>query len=140
MTCDQQEIPGTAPPAVRELPLTPDATVAVCHVAGVLGLEAVRIDLAGCRDKGEFLARVAAALEFPDWFGGNWDAYFDCLVDLGWRPARGYVLVFENATAMRESAPEALDTSVAILDDAARAWAERGVPFVALVDASSVGG
>ncbi len=134
MRNDEPLAPAAAVAAVRQIPLSPGAADAVCDLAGMLGLDHARIDLDGCREKEDFLTRVAAALEFPAWFGGNWDAYFDCLADLGWRPARGYVLVFENTGAIREAAPEAFDTSVAILGDAARAWAERGVPFVALID------
>jgi len=129
--------PGTqqsAPPAaVQVLDLTPDAAEAVARLAQSLGLDAVRIDLDGCADKSEFLERTAAALGFPSWFGGNWDAFFDCLADLSWRPARGHVLVFENTADMRRHAPEALDTAVTILGDAAVAWDERGKAFRAFV-------
>jgi len=123
------------PAAVQVVALTPEAAAAVTRLAQSLGLDAVRIDLDGCADKGEFLARTAAALEFPAWFGGNWDAFFDCLADLGWRPSRGHVLVFENTAAMRRHAPEALDTALAILGDAAAAWSERGKAFRAFVAA-----
>ena len=124
----------TAPPAaVQVIDLTPEAADAVVRLAQSLGLDAVRIDLDGCAEKGEFLERTAAALGFPSWFGSNWDAFFDCLADLGWRPARGHVLVFENTADMRRHAPEALDTAITILADAAVAWDERGKAFRALV-------
>lgn len=140
MKDDELLAPGADVAAVRQLPLSPGAADAVCELADVLGLDHARIDLDGCEEKDDLLGRVAAALEFPDWFGGNWDAYFDCLADLGWRPARGYVLVFENTAAIRRAAPEAFDTSIAILGDAAKAWAERGVPFVVLIDRPALSG
>ena len=131
--------PGTnaaaTPAAVQVIDLTPEAADAVTRLAQSLGLDAVRIDLDGCAEKGEFLERTAAALGFPSWFGGNWDAFFDCLADLSWRPARGHVLVFENTADMRRHAPEALDTAVTILADAAVAWDERGTPFRAFMAA-----
>jgi len=119
--------------AVQVIDLTPEAADAVVRLALSLGLDAVRIDLDGCADKADFLERTAGALGFPAWFGGNWDAFFDCLADLGWRPAHGHVLVFENTADMRRHAPEALDTAVTILSDAAVAWDERGKPFRAFV-------
>jgi RNAse (barnase) inhibitor barstar len=121
------------PDPVQVTPLTPAAAVALCVFARSLGFACARIDLAGCRDKDELLARFALTLDFPAWFGGNWDALFDCLTDLSWRPAPGYLLVFEHAAGLREAAPEALDTAVAILGDAATAWGGRDVPFRAFV-------
>jgi len=123
----------TATAAVQVIDLTPEAADAVVRVAQSLGLDAARIDLDGCAEKSEFLERTAAALGFPSWFGGNWDAFFDCLADLSWRPARGHVLVFENTADMRRHAPEALDTALTILRDAAAAWDERGKAFRAVV-------
>jgi hypothetical protein len=132
--------PGAATPvaaaaAVQVIDLTPAAAAALCGLARSLGFDATRIDLVGCADKATLLERTAAALDFPAWFGGNWDAFYDCLADLGWRPAAGYLLVFEHTGDMRRHAPEALDTAVAILADAAAAWGERGVPFRAFVAA-----
>jgi hypothetical protein len=126
---------GEAVDPVQVLELPPEAAEALLRVARSLGLDAVRIDLDGCDDKAEFLARSAAALGFPGWFGGNWDAYYDCLTDLGWRAAAGYVLVHENTDDMRRHAPEALDTALSILGDAAAAWKARGRIFRAFVAA-----
>ena len=81
-----------------------------------------------------FLSRIAEALEFPDWFGRNWDAFFDCLADLSWLPAGGHVLVLLNAAEMRAHAPETLDTAMLIMRDAASVWSGRGVTLRVLVD------
>lgn len=133
MSIDPGTNETTATAAVQVIDLTPEAADAVVRLAQSLGLDAARIDLDGCAEKSEFLERTAAALGFPSWFGGNWDAFFDCLADLSWRPARGHVLVFENTADMRRHAPEALDTALTILRDAAAAWDERGKAFRAVV-------
>ena len=62
---------AAGPAAVQVVELTPEAAAAVTRLAQSLGLDAVRVDLDGCADKAEFLARTAAALGFPAWFGGN---------------------------------------------------------------------
>jgi RNAse (barnase) inhibitor barstar len=116
-------------------PLTAEATAAICTLASSLGFECVRVDLDGCSDKAGLLQRIAKAWAFPSWFGHNWDALFDCLNDLGWRPAAGYVLVLENPGELQETEPEVFDTALAILGDAAVAWQERGVPFRVFVAA-----
>jgi RNAse (barnase) inhibitor barstar len=135
MSMDSESGRTLATSAVQVIDLTPEAATALARLAESLDLDAVRIDLDGCADKAEFLERTAAALGFPAWFGGNWDALFDCLADLSWRPARGHVLVFENTAEMRRHAPESLDTAVTILGDAAAAWNERGRPMRAFIAA-----
>jgi hypothetical protein len=93
------------------------------------GIRVVRVDLAGAAGKDRLIAGVAAALQFPAWFGGNWDALEDCLCDLSWMPAAGYVLLLEGATA----APLVdRGTLVDILAAAAASWAERKCPFFAV--------
>lgn len=44
----------------------------------------------------ELHAGIAAALDFPDWYRGNWDGLLDCLSDLSWRPARGYLIIWPD--------------------------------------------
>ena len=69
----------------------------------------VTISCGGIADKETLHARIAAALDFPDWYGHNLDALMDCLTDLdetavtltGWRelgfPADGFWQVFRQA-------------------------------------------
>ena len=123
------------PPAVQSLEMTPSTAAAIATLAASLGLEAIRVDLAGCQDKAGFLGRAAAALGFPAWFGDNWDAFYDCLADLSWRPSQGRVLILENVHDLRRAAPQVLDAALTIMGDAAVAWDERGLPLRVLVAA-----
>lgn len=50
----------------------------------------------GALGKTEALAAIAEALEFPDWYGHNLDALYDCLTDLSWLPEGEHVLVWER--------------------------------------------
>lgn len=47
-------------------------------------------------DDGLF-TEFARKLDFPAWFGHNWAALEDCLIDLEWLPAPGYLLVVDDA-------------------------------------------
>jgi RNAse (barnase) inhibitor barstar len=115
-----------------------DASVrGIADVSQSLGRPCFVIDLQGCGEKACLLERTAAALGFPDWFGHNWDGWFDCLADLSWQPvARGYVLVLRHAEGLRAAAPEAFDTALTILADASKVWAGREVEFRVFIDAS----
>ena len=96
-----------------------------------------RIDLHGCRDKTTLLRRIAVALDFPEGFGRNWDALSDSLRDLSWLPATGHALLFEHADDFRDADEDDFDTLLDLIDEAADAWAERGMPlwaFFALPD------
>jgi len=93
------------------------------------GLRVARIGLAGAGGKEALLQRVAQALEFPRWFGGNWDALEDCLTDLSWSGAAGHVLLIEGAAELPGDERGIL---VDILAAAAAWWAERKRPFFAV--------
>jgi hypothetical protein len=92
-------------------------------------LDLARVDLAGAADKEALLARLAQALAFPDWFGGNWDALEDCLTDLSWRAGTGHALLLERHG---ELPVDDLGVLIDVLAAAAAHWAGRGRPFFAL--------
>jgi hypothetical protein len=75
------------------------------------------------------LSKLAEALEFPAWFGGNWDALEDCLTDLSWLNAAGHVLLIEGAAG---APADDLGVLEDVLAAAAAHWAERGRPFFAV--------
>lgn len=102
------------------------ATAADCLV--------VRVDLFGTRDKDEMLAAVGKALRFPEWFGHNWDALADCLTDMGWLPAMGYVIILDRCDGIHARAEGDFVTLMQVFQDAAQTWREENVPFWCLVD------
>lgn len=75
-------------------------------------------------EKDVLLSSVAAALNFPSWFGRNWDALEDCLGDLSWSDAAGHVLIVEDAKSGDE-----LGIFIDVLRSSAEHWAARGRPF-----------
>lgn len=101
--------------------------------AMALDFAAVAIDLSDCTEKQDALARFAKALQFPEWFGGNLDALADCLADMSWWPAAGYLLLLEHAAGWREADPEEFDTVLEIVEEAAQGWALQQKPFWALL-------
>jgi RNAse (barnase) inhibitor barstar len=49
---------------------------------------------------------LARGLALPDYFGANWDALADCLTDLEWVPAKGYVLVLRGLAGIARQSPK----------------------------------
>lgn len=94
-----------------------------------LGLFTITLDLAGCGDKGELLRRMAEAFEFPAYFGHNWDALDECLADLAWLDAQGFVLGIEHSGELRKAGGDDYATFVSVLEQATDQWRDRGVPF-----------
>ena len=117
MADDEKRRIRTARNRIRVGPLTNAAAADLCRKAEHQGWNCAHINLDG----------------FPQWFGGNWDALFDCLADLSWRPAAGHLLLLENAELFRREAPEVFDTAVAILQDVAVYWSRRNVTFRAFI-------
>lgn len=94
----------------------------------------LRADLRGCHGKGDLLRRLAATFDLPDRFGCNWDALSDCLRDLGWLQAPGYVLLLDHAVELRSAAEADFDMLVDILEETASAWRERDIAFFSFLE------
>jgi RNAse (barnase) inhibitor barstar len=101
----------------------------ILEVVRGTGLDVVTLSFAGVQSKESLLKKLAEALGFPRWFGGNWDALEDCLSDLSWRDAPGWVLIFRNFDALPRDDRGVL---VEVLASAAQFWAERGKLFFAV--------
>ena len=98
-----------------------------------------RVDLRDVQEKGQFLAAIAQALHFPDWFGDNWDALKDCLTDLTWQKASGYVIILEGCSAFARAAPADFETALEVFRLVVDDWRESHVPFWVLVGGLAVG-
>lgn len=77
-------------------------------------------------DKASTLDAIATALSFPDWFGRNLDALYDCLTDLSWLPAGEHVLIWVGSDALKDAEPRAYLAIRSVLSDAERALAPGG--------------
>lgn len=70
-----------------------------------------------------FFDEMAAALQFPLYFGDNWDALYDCLSDLSWLRAEGVVLLLADAGQVLKNAPaDQLPCLVRVLEETVRNW------------------
>ena len=80
-------------------------------------------------DREALLDALAGALVFPEWFGHNWDALADCLGDLSWLEAPGYLLVVEDARQFHGQSPATWNIAAEILAQACADWQSRNKAF-----------
>jgi RNAse (barnase) inhibitor barstar len=77
-----------------------------------------------CTDVPAMFGEYARQLRFPDYFGRNWAALEDCLTDLAWLPAPGYVVLLDGAESLLvDERPAELVRFVDLLDRVGRFWA-----------------
>jgi RNAse (barnase) inhibitor barstar len=57
----------------------------------------INIDGKNCKNSKSLFKEFAIKFKFPDYFGYNWNALDECINDLEWLPADGYVVEVENS-------------------------------------------
>jgi hypothetical protein len=72
---------------------------------------------------GALFDEFAAALQFPYYFGENWDAFDECLADLDWLPAEAYGIFVLNGVHLLEKEPhDTLQLLLRTLDRIGQEW------------------
>src|SRR5574341_931105 len=66
----------------------------------------------------------AAALQFPYYFGGNWNAFDECLADLSWIRSKGHVVCVLDADQMMLNDDEAFAVTLELFARVAREWCQ----------------
>lgn len=110
--------------------ITPGQDVdSIRKAAAASRLDFLHIDLKRIKRKAGFLKKVARVLNFPKYFGMNWDALSDCLTDMAWRPAAGYVLLFGNFQSFAQNYPADMEVARRIFDSSTEYWKQKKTPF-----------
>jgi RNAse (barnase) inhibitor barstar len=90
------------------------------------GYQLVRLDAGAWTTQADFHRDVGAALDFPDYYGNNLDAFNDCLRDVAMytyganRDATGTVLVLAHYDAFTRREPRAAAAILDVFANAAR--------------------
>jgi len=89
------------------------------------------VGLVDLSDARQAVADVGVELGFPDYYGKNLDALYDCMTDLvhkaGAQP--GFVVVLEQLPDNPRFDREAREQLLDVFRDAADFWGERKIPF-----------
>ncbi|MGV9453964.1 barstar family protein [Streptomyces sp. NPDC003635] len=103
------------------------------------GYRVVALDAGAWTEQADMHRDVAAALDFPDYYGRNLDALNDCLRDVEsyeygtTRDATGLVLVFTGYDSFTRVAPDVAQALLDIVADRARSAALFGHRIMCLV-------
>lgn len=77
-----------------------------------------------CPTADRLFQEFAAALQFPYYFGHNWDALDECLNDLEWLPASAYVLVVTRMERLLTSSGNEYYVFMRMVERTASEWAK----------------
>lgn len=102
------------------------------------GSRLLPVDLGHVGSRELVLHTLGQALAFPDWYGANFDALYDCLADDEWRGPQGSIVQISGLTTLRQADPETFATLLEVLGSATQA-AGSGHPLCLLLDAPAPG-
>jgi RNAse (barnase) inhibitor barstar len=99
------------------------------------GYDIVRLPAAEWSSQADFHRDIAVALDFPDYYGGNLDAFNDCLRDLAidGSQATGLVLVLTRYDTFASREPRTAQAILDIIADQSRTGALLGHRMLCLV-------
>lgn len=101
----------------------------VRHAVEHAGWRFGHVDGLAAQTKAELLRAVGEALDFPAWYGQNFDALADCLADV--TGGGGTVLLWDGWGPFARTDPQAFSVALSVLGT--RVHAERGSPFAVLL-------
>jgi hypothetical protein len=70
-----------------------------------VGFEVAEVDASEARDERDLLTLVGGALNFPDYFSPNWDAFDDCVGDMMREGAAPTALLISGADRLLATSP-----------------------------------
>lgn len=131
----QRALTRTQPPGIYEF-TTRSLVAALQKEAKDDGWRLYYLDGGKVKDKKTFLEKIARAMNFPAYFGKNWDALNDCLTDMEWARGAGYILLFHAPDKLITTSPADWQMAKEILESAIEFWKSVNVPFYVLLTGS----
>jgi RNAse (barnase) inhibitor barstar len=118
-------------PATRRDTL--EAATARVHLRPIL------INISQGTHVGALLKQLGETLNFPDWYGANFDALHDCLTDPDWMPGKGLVLFLTGTASLHKGDPRGFATLMEVFQAAAADLNQNGTPLWILFDSPATG-
>lgn len=94
----------------------------------------LQTDFGASKDISAILKKIGKDLRLPDWYGANYDALADCLSDLSWNTAPGYVLLISGADKLHAQDAPAFNALKDVLSGVIENWRQEKLPFWVFYD------
>ena len=76
-------------------------------------MKIIELDLTGCKNLDEIHERIRVAFDFPDWYGKNWDAFWDLL----WSECDASKVIIKGENSLPKEFSESISTIHKILEE-----------------------
>ena len=90
----------------------------------------VVLDLTGCNYLGELHQRIKEAFDFPDYYGENWDAFYDLIC----MDSQAERIIITGKSEMSSKLENQFKRMCATLDDAKNQLSSFGIPLVYVIE------
>ncbi|BCD22139.1 hypothetical protein BC30090_1036 [Bacillus cereus] len=87
-------------------------------------IQLISIDGSKCMDMNGLFSEFSKKMNFPDYFGGNWNAFDECINDLSWLTSEQYVILISKTDKLLVNDNENFEVLINILSDTCMEWAE----------------
>lgn len=102
------------------------------------GFQFFNINGKNITSKADFFQTSAEIMNFPDYFGDNWDAFNDCMNDFSWLSADGYVLLYTQPDNFAQNDPHEWTIALDIFQEAVEYWAGTDTPMYVLLQTDNL--
>lgn len=102
-------------------------------------LNSISVDISHLSTISGVLDQFGRSLNFPIWYGANFDAFFDCLSDSSWQSGKDVLLYIDGLDRLRAEDPADFATLIEVLQSAIDARRSLGKAFWIFIDTPARG-
>ncbi|HDR4565347.1 MULTISPECIES: barstar family protein [Bacillus cereus group] len=87
-------------------------------------IELIPINGSKCGDINGLFSEFSKKMNFPDYFGDNWNSFDECINDLSWLKSKQYLILINDTEKLLANDNENFEVLIEILSDTCMEWAE----------------
>jgi hypothetical protein len=103
------------------------------EVVDGLDYKLVHLDGKTIKSKQDLFDQFQQIMQFPDYFGHNWDALDEFLRDLEWLPSLGYILYFSSPEVFINTSPIEFKIFLEVIQSSYDYWTPQQIAFQLII-------